>query len=117
MECGVWRKKSDPDGNRTHNLLLRRQLLYPIELRDLKVSLSVEFECAVTGKLLKSDTHTCTLIVGVAGFEPATSWSQTMRDDRTTLHPETNFLLLATFELKRGEGGIRTLGTVSSTTV
>jgi hypothetical protein len=26
--------------------------------------------------------------VGVAGFEPATSWSQTRRDDRATLHPE-----------------------------
>ena len=25
---------------------------------------------------------------GVAGFEPATSWSQTRRDDRATLHPE-----------------------------
>ena len=25
--------------------------------------------------------------VGAAGFEPATSWSQTRRDDRTTLHP------------------------------
>jgi hypothetical protein len=24
----------------------------------------------------------------VAGFEPATSWSQTRRDDRATLHPE-----------------------------
>ena len=117
MKCEVWRKKSDPDGNRTHNLLLRRQLLYPIELRDLKVSLSVEFECAVTGKLLKSDTHTCTLIVGVAGFEPATSWSQTMRDDRTTLHPELNFFFLAIYFLTCGEGGIRTLGTVSRTTV
>src|SRR5690606_25044476 len=30
--------------------------------------------------------------VGVAGFEPATSWSQTRRDDRTTLHPEVNRL-------------------------
>lgn len=29
--------------------------------------------------------------VGVAGFEPATSWSQTRRDDRTTLHPEVYF--------------------------
>jgi hypothetical protein len=29
-------KSSDPDGTRTRNLLLRRQLLYPIELRDLK---------------------------------------------------------------------------------
>ena len=26
--------------------------------------------------------------VGVAGFEPTTSWSQTRRDNRTTLHPE-----------------------------
>ena len=26
--------------------------------------------------------------VGVAGFEPATSWSQTRRDNRATLHPE-----------------------------
>ena len=28
------------------------------------------------------------LIVGVAGFEPATSCSQSRRDDRATLHPE-----------------------------
>jgi hypothetical protein len=28
------------------------------------------------------------LYVGVARFELATSWSQTRRDDRTTLHPE-----------------------------
>jgi hypothetical protein len=27
-------------------------------------------------------------LVGVAGFEPATSSSQTRRDDRATLHPE-----------------------------
>ncbi len=27
--------------------------------------------------------------VGVAGFEPATSWSQTRRDNRATLHPDT----------------------------
>ncbi len=29
-----------------------------------------------------------TVIVGVAGFEPATSASQTRRDNRATLHPE-----------------------------
>ena len=29
-----------------------------------------------------------TKTVGAAGFEPATSWSQTRRDDRTTLRPE-----------------------------
>ena len=27
-------------------------------------------------------------VVGVAGFEPATSSSQTRRDNRATLHPE-----------------------------
>jgi hypothetical protein len=30
-------------------------------------------------------------IVGVAGFEPATSCSQSRRDDRATLHPATIF--------------------------
>ncbi len=34
-----------------------------------------------------SNTGTDTINVGVARFELATSWSQTMRDDRTTLHP------------------------------
>ncbi len=29
-----------------------------------------------------------TLFVGVAGFEPATSCSQSRRDNRATLHPE-----------------------------
>ena len=33
-----------------------------------------------------------TVIVGVAGFEPATSCSQSRRDDRATLHPEVYFL-------------------------
>ena len=28
------------------------------------------------------------LFVGMARFELATSWSQTRRDDRTTLHPD-----------------------------
>src|SRR5690606_31815212 len=41
-------------------------------------------------------------IVGVAGFEPATSWSQTRRDNRATLHPE-----------ECGETGTRTLATVT----
>ena len=31
--------------------------------------------------------------VGAAGFEPATSWSQTRRDDRTTLRPELIILI------------------------
>ena len=52
----------DRDRIRTYDRLLRRQMLYPAELRDQNV--------------------------GVAGFEPATSASQTRRDNRATLHPE-----------------------------
>jgi hypothetical protein len=32
--------------------------------------------------------------VGVAGFEPATSASQTRRDNRATLHPENGYHLI-----------------------
>ncbi len=32
-------------------------------------------------------------LVGVAGFEPATSCSQSRRDDRATLHPEWCIIL------------------------
>ncbi|MFM1893133.1 MAG: hypothetical protein RIQ90_299 [Bacteroidota bacterium] len=41
--------------------------------------------------------------VGAAGFEPATSWSQTRRDDRTTLRPEQIIQKYFTFQsfLKR----------------
>ena len=58
-------KKCDRDRIRTYDRLLRRQMLYPAELRDLSIN-----------------------FVGVAGFEPATSASQTRRDNRATLHPE-----------------------------
>ena len=40
--------------------------------------------------------------VGVAGFEPATSWSQTRRDDRTTLRPEYSFDFLKELIFKTG---------------
>ena len=62
---------------RTFDRLLRRQMLYPAELRTL------HFVMSNKQKLPRGS-----LFVGVAGFEPATSWSQTRRDDRTTLHPE-----------------------------
>jgi hypothetical protein len=49
--------------------------------------------------------------VGAAGFEPATSWSQTRRDNRATLRPE--FYLANPFlNWFCGESGIRTHGTV-----
>ena len=60
---------------RTFDRLLRRQMLYPAELRT---------HCG------KKKFPKELLKVGAAGFEPATSWSQTRRDDRTTLRPEYN---------------------------
>ena len=48
--------------------------------------------------------------VGVAGFEPAASTSQTWRDNRATLHPENDYLKNC------GEEGIRTPGTRKGTT-
>ena len=39
---------------------------------------------------MKCKSSDLLLKVGVAGFEPATSASQTRRDNRATLHPENN---------------------------
>lgn len=50
-----------------------------------------------------------TSLVGVAGFEPATTCSQSRYANRTALHPEVL--------LSGGGRGIRTLGTVTRTTV
>ena len=49
---------------------------------------------------------TSNLVVGVAGFEPAASCSQSRRDNRATLHPEKA-------KLKSGETGTRTLATIA----
>ncbi len=61
-------------------------MLYPAELRiHLK-----GFKLTV-GKIKFKKKKTPERVffeVGAAGFEPATSWSQTRRDDRTTLRPE-----------------------------
>ena len=47
--------------------------------------------------------------VGVAGFEPAASTSQTWRDNRATLHPE---VIINSIKIICGETGIRTPGTL-----
>ena len=75
----------DRDRIRTYDRLLRRQMLYPAELRDQNV--------------------------GVAGFEPATSCSQSRRDDRATLHPE--YRSYKKEQQICGETGIRTLATLT----
>ncbi len=59
-----------------------------------------------TCKIKKPNTQYKHLVfsVGVAGFEPATSCSQSRRANRTTLYPVKQY--------KSGERGIRTPGTL-----
>ena len=49
-----------------------------------RCSIQLSYEPIVYG----GDDEIKQKIVGVAGFEPATSSSQTRRDNRATLHPE-----------------------------
>ena len=63
-------------------------------------------------------------LVGAAGFEPATSWSQTRRDDRTTLRPDFDQIRFYNISISHrspshccGGSEIRTRGTVTRTTV
>jgi hypothetical protein len=71
---------------RTFDRLLRRQVLYPAELC---------LHCSWKK------------LVGVAGFEPAASCSQSRRDNRATLHPEKNK------KSKSGGTGTRTLAPIT----
>ena len=62
-----------------------------------RCSIQLSYVTISQKKYFNNATHKGTLmkyfiVVGAAGFEPATSWSQTRRDDRTTLRPE--FILL-----------------------
>ncbi len=45
------------------------------------------FKCLKPKNLVNRKTYKA-FLVGVAGFEPAASTSQTWRDNRATLHPE-----------------------------
>ena len=58
-----------------------------------RCSIQLSYVTISQKKYSNNATHKETLmkyfiVVGAAGFEPATSWSQTRRDDRTTLRPE-----------------------------
>ena len=58
-----------------------------------RCSIQLSYVTIPQKKYSNNATHKGTLMkyfifVGAAGFEPATSWSQTRRDDRTTLRPE-----------------------------
>ncbi len=57
---------------------------------DIKTNLMISIKMKITDfhKISCFLVSFDTLFVGVAGFEPATSASQTRRDNRATLHPE-----------------------------
>ena len=89
---------SVPEGIRTPDPRLRRPLLYPAELQT---HLSVHTEKRVMGieptylawkASVLPLNYTCMksiylIIIGVTGFEPATSWSQTRRSSQAEPHP------------------------------
>ncbi len=52
------------------------------------ISLAYKSQLLTPGNKKARHFHVWLFLVGVAGFEPATSASQTRRDNRATLHPE-----------------------------
>ena len=107
---------TEPGGIRTLDLRLRRPLLYPAELQThmknpiliglfLFCNLKWSLEIAKAGD--GNRTHVSSLegwcstielhpqAVGVTGFEPATSWSQTRRSSQAEPHPVICFFVLS----------------------
>ena len=113
---------STPTGTRTPNLLLRRQLLYPVELHDqsrtalsscsglqyvfglARRSFASWKRCRVSSDVVSHKRNE----VGVVGFEPTTPCSQSRCANRAALHPAGFEILSANY---CGERGIRTPGT------
>ena len=100
---------NEPGGIRTLDLRLRRPLLYPAELQThfsypiltgLLATLYLKIAKAGDGNRthVSSLEGWCSTIelhpqaVGVTGFEPATSWSQTRRSSQAEPHPVICFL-------------------------
>ena len=84
-----------PEGIRTPDPRLRRPLLYPAELQT---HLSVHTEKRVMGIEPTYPAWKAGVLplnytreVGVTGFEPATSWSQTRRSSQAEPHPVIRF--------------------------
>ena len=82
-----------PEGIRTPDPRLRRPLLYPAELQthalfSEKRVMGIEptYPAWKAGVLPLNYTR---ISVGVTGFEPATSWSQTRRSSQAEPHPES----------------------------
>ena len=93
---------NEPGGIRTLDLRLRRPLLYPTELQTLmQLSPALKFlQLKAARKRVMGIEPTYlawkasvlplnyTRIIGVTGFEPATSWSQTRRSSQAEPHPD-----------------------------
>ena len=101
---GICRNRFDePEGIRTPDPRLRRPLLYPAELQTHSSVCNRE---AGDGNRthVSSLEGWCSTIelhphdIGVTGFEPATSWSQTRRSSQAEPHPDV--LLLSFVFLK-----------------
>ena len=81
------------EGIRTPDPRLRRPLLYPAELQTQKRVMGIEptYPAWKAGVLPLNYTRMGFPFlkeVGVTGFEPATSWSQTRRSSQAEPHPE-----------------------------
>ena len=95
---------NEPGGIRTLDLRLRRPLLYPAELqthiivspvisdsshldvRERVMGIEPTYPAWKAGVLPLNYTRKS---IGVTGFEPATSWSQTRRSSQAEPHPVT----------------------------
>ena len=97
---GICRNRFDePEGIRTPDPRLRRPLLYPAELQTHKRVMGIEptYPAWKAGVLPLNYTR----IIGVTGFEPATSWSQTRRSSQAEPHPVSTFVLALSFDANR----------------
>ena len=86
---------NEPGGIRTLDLRLRRPLLYPAELQTrinfipvYRLLTDYTYPAWKAGVLPLNYTRE----VGVTGFEPATSWSQTRRSSQAEPHPGISYV-------------------------
>ena len=114
---------TEPGGIRTLDLRLRRPLLYPAELqtrinfipvyrlltdysvRKRVMGIEPTYPAWKAGVLplnytrIFAETVKVVYSIGVTGFEPAASWSQTRRSSQAEPHPDMFFFRLTTQEL------------------
>ena len=95
---------NEPGGIRTLDLRLRRPLLYPAELQthfNIPFSKGSPYFYGKAGDGNRTHVSSlegwCSTIelhphIGVTGFEPATSWSQTRRSSQAEPHPGISYV-------------------------